>query len=68
MKRITSESKLPGMKATRDWESPDNLSAQAKTAGAAKRREREELARMDREIEGLEGLLRTIDRGRRRLK
>ena len=68
MKRITSESKLPGMKAARDWETPDNLSEQARVVGAVRRKTREEIAKVESQIENLEGLLRTIERGRRRLK
>ena len=47
MKRINSESKQPGMKATRDWDAPDNLSDEARAVGAVRRREREEIARVE---------------------
>jgi hypothetical protein len=66
MKRIASESKLPGMTATRSWDSPDNLSDEARRVGAAKRIAREDFERTMRQIESVEGLLRTVDRARRR--
>jgi len=66
MKRVPSESKLPGMKATRSWDAPDNLSDEARRVGAAKRQAREDFERTMRQIENIEGLLRTVDRARRR--
>ncbi len=69
MKRIGSESKMPGMKASREWPSPDNLSAKARAVGAQRRREREEAERLISQIDNLTVLLRNIERqARRKLK
>jgi len=66
MKRVQSESKLPGMTATRSWDAPDNLSDEARRVGKMRRLRDEEIKNAERQIESIEGLLKTVDRARRR--
>ena len=66
MKRVPSESKLPGMKATLNWDVPDNLSPEARRIGEMRRLRDEEIKKAERQIESIDGLLRTVDRARRR--
>ena len=65
-RRLNSESKLPGMTATREWVSPDNLSEEARRIGKLRRLRDEEIRNAERQIENIEGLIRTVDRARRR--
>ena len=61
MRRIPSESKLPGMKAVREWTAPE-LSDQARAASVARRQDREETARAERAIENLEITIKRLKR------
>ena len=62
MKRMREmDGRLPGMQATRQWERPE-LSEEARAIGEARRRQREEIARIESEIAGLECLIRRMNR------
>jgi len=62
MRRVESESRQPGMRATRQWRGPPALSKEARAIGEVRRREREEMERADRQIENLEALIKKLTR------
>ena len=59
MKRLESESRLPGMKASVHYERPE-LSDKARIAGEIRRQEREQDEEADRKIKNLGKLINKI--------
>lgn len=59
MKRIGSESRQPGMPATRQWCRPE-LSDQARSIGEARRAELDEIEHAKRQIENLQLLINKV--------